>query len=72
MIRFYAIAIPAYLLVLYAVTVLFYHACCLLGTPPPEEMVTVRDKHSVCPALSAGPGTSASPPRRRHIIIQWF
>jgi hypothetical protein len=57
--RFYAIAVPAYLLVLYTVFCLSYHASCLLSTPPPEDMSTICDKHAVSPALS----TNTNPPR---------
>lgn len=50
---------PAYLLCFVVTFGMAYHGSCLLMTPPPEDMVTIRDKHAVSPALSIS--ASASP-----------
>ncbi len=52
MFRFYAIAFPAYLLFLYALSGVVYHASCLIITPSPEDMKTIRDQHLVASTVS--------------------
>lgn len=42
--RFYAVAIPAYCLVVYILVVVGYIGFNMMNTPEPEDLITVRDE----------------------------
>eukprot|EP00898_Chlorokybus_atmophyticus_P003000 jgi/Chlat1/3700/Chrsp251S00281 len=53
---YWAVAVPAYVLVCFVFTVIIYHSLNMMSTPPPESLYTLHDEQSLRP--SAGNGES--------------
>lgn len=51
--RYYAIALPAYVLVVYVLSGIVYIGLNLLSTKEPEDIATIRDDHTSVATLSA-------------------